>query len=439
MAGKTIFRYIRDIGWGGFRQGVARFYQRYSLYGLRKDTGRAGRLAEQGFQFTGLDQAVRYLNQQDTQAILTRFPEVAVPFAGSEQTVSFPEPLQSTLEQGKTELGDLFGQYIADSQTASRVPIPVLDGPPSFTVAIPFHSHFNYLKQSLASVSQAVKQADEPRVELLIINDDPGFSQGDLEKIVPPDLRGKTRVLDNPTNLGICQTLNRAIRQARHDWILHLDCDDRLTPDCLKTLTRRIQGYPQARYISSRMWDIDADGRPLRARLRDESPDQLISRGMVAGHLKAVRKDLFHAIGGYLADYEGCQDYEFALRASMFEPLLFIPDYLYQYRWHGKTQSVSKVRRQVETTQRIIAGFLLAGAWLAGAAIPVSLSFTGKAADTWQTAFASAASGQCPWELTVKIHQAYTPGHRILFALALARHMLRSWPDSGGPAPPLVF
>lgn len=435
---ETISRYISDIGWGAFRRMVARLYQRYCLCGLRKETGWAGRLADRGFRFTGLDPAVRYLNQRDTEAILTRFPEVAIPFAGSEQTAIFCEPLQRILSERETELSRLFGQYIAESQTAPRIPIPVLEKPPAFTVAIPFHSHFDYLKQALASVSQAVKQAGESPVELLIINDDPGFSQGDLEKIVPPDLRKKTRVLDNPANLGICQTLNRAVCDARHDWILHLDCDDRLTPDCLKALTRRIQLYPQARYISSRMWDIDADGRPLRARLRHESPDQLISRGMVAGHLKAVRKDLFHAIGGYLADYEGCQDYEFALRASMFEPLLFIPDYLYHYRWHGKTQSVSKVRRQVETTQRIIAGFRLAGAWLAGAAIPVSLSFTGKAADTWQTAFVSVPSRQSPWELTVEIRQPYTPKHRILFALALARHMVQSG-AAGGKFPLLRF
>lgn len=92
----------------------------------------------------------------------------------------------------------------------------------------------------------------------------------------------------------------------------------------------------------------------------------------------------------------------------------------------------------METTQRIIAGFRLAGAWLAGAAIPVSLSFTGKAADTWQTAFVSVPSRQSPWELTVEIRQPYTPKHRILFALALARHMVQSG-AAGGKFPLLRF
>jgi hypothetical protein len=69
--------------------------------------------------------------------------------------------------------------------------------------------------------------------------------------------------------------------------------------------------------------------------------------------LKAIRKDLFRDIGKLDEAFNGCQDFEFALRTAFHEPILFIPDYLYYYRWHKSSQSVSLAERQSATAARI--------------------------------------------------------------------------------------
>jgi len=72
----------------------------------------------------------------------------------------------------------------------------------------------------------------------------------------------------------------------------------------------------------------------------------LLSKGMIAGHLKAMRRDLFRDVGEFSEEFPGCQDYEFAIRVSVKEPILLIPEFLYRYRWHGASQSVHKIDRQ---------------------------------------------------------------------------------------------
>ena len=74
---------------------------------------------------------------------------------------------------------------------------------------------------------------------------------------------------------------------------------------------------------------------------------------MLAGHLKAIRRDLFEDIGYLDPRFELCQDYEYALRTGVNEPILKIVEPLYRYRWHKKTQSVSRANRQKIIHDRI--------------------------------------------------------------------------------------
>jgi glycosyltransferase involved in cell wall biosynthesis len=257
-----------------------------------------------------------------------------------------------------------------------------------------------------------------------------------LERTVPARLQSCTRILPNSTEKGICAALNRAVAAACHPWLIHLDCDDRISGDTLAVLLHYIGRHPGVRYISSRMLDIDADDRLLRVRMRGERPSELIDRGMAAGHLKAIRRDLFDAIGPYEAIYTGCQDYEFALRTSLVEPLLFIPEYLYAYRWHGQSQSVARAQRQVQTTRRIIDGYLLAARMLVTKRSPLPLRFHGPMASHWQACYSQPANeGR---SIEVAIHRPPTELNQRLFAIHVGRYSAdRLW--HGMVAPSLTF
>ncbi|WP_207680940.1 glycosyltransferase [Desulfonema magnum] len=370
-----------------------------------------------------MENAILNVNETDTQRILRDFPEVDIPNTFLPEN-NRQDSCAKVILNRQQDSEALFLQSVFNAQNGHH--LPIAPQPPAFSIIIPFYAHLDYLKICLESVALSVRHVPEIPVEILIINDDPNVSEQVLASLIPDNLRKMLRIIDNEKNLGICESLNRAVEAAHYHWLVHLDCDDMLVEKSLRILTSRIKKYPSVRYISSRMLDVDENGGLLRCRLRSENSSHLISHGMVAGHLKAIRKDLFQDIGGYFKIYEGCQDYEFALRASLFEPLLFLPDYLYKYRWHGKTQSVSKAKRQMETTNRIVETYLLTGLFLSasGRDIPIFPDFEGEYASDWQQGFfANMSESHNRPRISVTVRSPFNKMNRRLFIIRLARLM----------------
>ncbi len=229
---------------------------------------------------------------------------------------------------------------------------------PSFTIVTPYCKHREYFTACVHSVLDLVRSAGSLAIEWVVINDDPELTTNDLAKVIPDALKPYVTILSDGKNLGISKRLNQAILLAKYEWILFLDCDDLIEAEAANTLAAYIRRFPQCRYISSTMVDIDEAGSVLRYRRRVDGPSRLLSKGMIAGHLKAVRRDLFDEYGLLDESVDGCQDYEFALRVAFNEPLLFIPEYLYFYRWHTSSQSVSVSYRQTATADAIVKKYM---------------------------------------------------------------------------------
>lgn len=281
---------------------------------------------------------------------------------------------------------------------------------PTFTILICFYHHLAYFKNCLNSIAVACAHAPEVDVEILIANDDPSIDEAHLLKKIPEELLKKITLYSNKENLGICRGTNKAITRARGTWILHLDCDDQLMPRAFEILTQKIQQAPNVRFISSRALDIDEQGKILLWRLRAEEPCNLIKNN-VASHLKAVRKDLHDTLGFFNPAFEGCQDYEFALRTAINEPLSFIPDYLYQYRWHSKSQTVGQSLRQNLTAMRIRQTYLLAIFWMRHGTRNISWSISGPYAESWTQKMISSNTNQtssASHEILLKALEPYT-------------------------------
>jgi glycosyltransferase involved in cell wall biosynthesis len=262
-----------------------------------------------------------------------------------------------TPSESKTELECVLDDYREPIEFTGRAPrtdVPASSSRPSFSIIIPFARHLDLFKRCLASVVRLAECRNECPLEILIINDDANYSESQLRGFIPPTLTGLAVVSRNAQSRGIANALNTGIKLARNEWILFLDCDDLIEADALGRLSKHIGGYPKVRYFSSNMIDIDERDRILRYRRRVASPATLLSNGMLAGHLKCIRRDVFEEYGLLDPSVDGCQDYDLALKVSFAEPLLFIQDYLYRYRWHTNTQSVSQRARQAAITRAIV-------------------------------------------------------------------------------------
>ena len=222
-----------------------------------------------------------------------------------------------------------------------------------FTIITPFHKHLDLFAKTAASVDRLFQENEAAVLEWVIVNDDLETSDDALARRIPERLMLAVRQFRPNGDGGIVNALNNGIRHSRNRWILFLDCDDEIEINAITILNHYLKLFPRCRYISSSIIDIDEQGEVLRFRGSEHPLDRLFDVGMLAGHLKAIRRDLFEDIGYLDARFELCQDYEFALRTAMREPILKIPEPLYRYRWHGNTQSVSRSDRQAVIHGRI--------------------------------------------------------------------------------------
>jgi glycosyltransferase involved in cell wall biosynthesis len=227
---------------------------------------------------------------------------------------------------------------------------------PSFSFVTPFFGgSLEYLRQcarSIADLPTLWKDQGSRRGEWIVVNGDPLVSNDAILDVIPSLLRQYTVVLRDVSDIGLTGRLNQAILASFGEWILFVDADDFIMPNTIAVLKHYIRQFPRCRYISSGIVDVDDHNQVLRYRLHLSPPAKLFSAGMIAGHLKAVRRDLIDGVGPLDPAFDLAQDYDFALRVAAVEPLLLIPDYLYCYRWHKNTQTVYRRDRQDDARDR---------------------------------------------------------------------------------------
>ena len=226
----------------------------------------------------------------------------------------------------------------------------------TYSVVTTYFEHREFFRLCAISVAALIDQdfrgSGAKRIEWIVVNDDPNIDEPGLRELLPASIRHTVRIiseLKNGKNKGVVVPLNEGLRAASNEWLLFLDCDDRIAANATIVLDHYIRKFRSCRYISSAMIDIDEHDQYIRGRRQQHRPSDMIEVGTIAGHLKAIRRDLFDEIGEFNVHYPGSQDFELALRTSLREPILIIPDYLYFYRWHTRSQSVSKIEQQNRT------------------------------------------------------------------------------------------
>ena len=115
-------------------------------------------------------------------------------------------------------------------------------------------------------------------------------------------------------NAGISTATNMAVRRGNGEFVALLDHDDLLTPDALAEVVLTLNSLPKVDVLYSDQDKIDEDGNVSEPFFKpDWSPDYF-RRVMYVGHLLVFRRSLFDKVGGFDAQFDNVQDYEFMLR-----------------------------------------------------------------------------------------------------------------------------
>ena len=152
-----------------------------------------------------------------------------------------------------------------------------------------------------------------------------------LDQLVNADSRIKVRHLAR--NGGISVATNAAVEMATGEVVAFLDHDDLLAPHCMAELALYYADNPDADMVYSDDDKIDRNGRRYAPQFKPDWSPTLLLSWMYFSHVFSVRKDLFTRIGGFRSQFDGCQDYDFALRASEIASHIgHVPKVLYHWR-----------------------------------------------------------------------------------------------------------
>ncbi len=249
----------------------------------------------------------------------------ALPAAGSEV-----RPYQPPPETPPYQVWIENNRWNEQASRAAAHALQVLPAKPLFSLVMPVYNIEDcWLEKAVASVQAQVY----PHWELCIADDastTPNVRKL-LRRLAAEDPRIKVRYL--PRNGNISLASNAAAEIARGEYLVLLDQDDELTPDCLLELALAIAKDPSPDLVYSDEDKIDERGRRFAPQFKpDWSPELLLSY-MYFGHAFCIRRALFEEVGGFREGFEGCQDYDLALRlAERTDRFAHVPKVLYHWR-----------------------------------------------------------------------------------------------------------
>lgn len=218
---------------------------------------------------------------------------------------------------------------------------------PMFTLVVPIYNHYSYLEECL----QSIARQGNVTIEVICIDDaspDPRVTA--LMQSLKNRLDWfKIVILDE--NCGISATQNRAVECAAGEYIAFLDCDDVLEPNALSVIRDYVIEHPDVDYFFTDRYEIEADGKLIRiARyggydsLRFYGQENIrtdLLDGMVASHLKVIRRSSYINVGGCNPYLSGVQDWDLALRIAESGNLHYIAEPLYRHRIHHNSVTSS--------------------------------------------------------------------------------------------------
>jgi O-antigen biosynthesis protein len=126
----------------------------------------------------------------------------------------------------------------------------------------------------------------------------------------------RIRIVERRRNGSTSAATDDAIAAARGEFLVLLGHDGLLHPDALAYLSLYLDEHPETDLVYSDDDEIDGDGRRHSPRFKPDWSPELLLSFYYTGLLTAVRRRLYHEVGGMRAGFEGLQHHDFWLRAS---------------------------------------------------------------------------------------------------------------------------
>ena len=187
------------------------------------------------------------------------------------------------------------------------------------------------------AVESAIAQRHPPD-EILVVDD------GSTESPAPI-LAGLPHVtLIRKPNGGLSSARNCGLHNARSQYVLFLDADDRLRPDAVSSGLACFRSNLEAVMVYGGHRRIAANGAPLGLdnyeAIGKDAYAHLLTGNCIGMHATVLyRREILLTLDGFDTALPRCEDYDLYLRLTARYPIASHPDIIAEYRWHGKNMS----------------------------------------------------------------------------------------------------
>lgn len=201
------------------------------------------------------------------------------------------------------------------------------------SVVLPVHNGEKFLSQSIESV---LKQTYK-NIELIIVNDCSSDSSLSIaERYRCKDNRIK--IINNTSNLKLPISLNVGFNECRGEYFTWTSDDNVMLPNALEVMLSDMKKN-DVDFVFSRCEIINKNGHVIGRTKKYTNLDEIYYNNIVLASFLYKRK-VHEELGGYDSNKFLVEDYDFWLRAYKKYKFSFIPNVLYQIRFHDSTLGV---------------------------------------------------------------------------------------------------
>ncbi len=207
---------------------------------------------------------------------------------------------------------------------------------PLVSVIIPTYNRAYILKESILSVLNQTYN----NIEVIVVDD---YSSDDTEKVVLSMVDHRITFVRNEKNFGTAESRNIGAKLAKGEYLAFNDSDDLWLPDKIESQIRGVletdcdisYGYLKR----SKAFDHDnSEIIPQNGTSEELSGylhKKLLVNNFIALPTLLIKKDLFISVGGFNSELRSVEDYEFLLRVTKENKVIFVDKILVDSRDFG--------------------------------------------------------------------------------------------------------
>lgn len=192
---------------------------------------------------------------------------------------------------------------------------------------MPNYNKVKYIREAIQSVlNQSIKDW-----ELIIVDD---ASSDDSVKEISKFLHDeRIKFFQNEYNIGVEQTLVKAVNKSNSEWILILGSDDVLKVTCLEDMSSFIKEKPYFGLVYAQCLYCDQNLIPLHVGYSTKPKhDETNLHSVSVTAPKCFRKDIYLSASQYDMGVDRAEDLNFTLKAEEITSFYFLDSILHMHR-----------------------------------------------------------------------------------------------------------